>query len=88
MITNETKLMSLVDGLWGQWDAWGGCSETCGGGEQTRTRACDDPAPANGGADCSTEEYSDTNTTSCNEDACPGYQTNKKLPMTNFILSL
>jgi len=41
-----------VDGMWGEWGNWTTCSETCGGGNQTRIRLCDDPAAAHGGATC------------------------------------
>ena len=38
-----------VDGGYSQWTAWGGCEINC---RQKRTRACDNPAPANGGKAC------------------------------------
>ena len=47
----------LVDGGWGLWEEWSDCS-SC---EQTRTRQCNNPAPANDGLTCSgknTEEQS------------------------------
>ncbi|CAH1793554.1 unnamed protein product, partial [Owenia fusiformis] len=48
---------------------WGACSTTCGDGDQTRTRACDNPAPANGGSECSPSDL--TATQSCNDGDCP-----------------
>ncbi|XP_060583963.1 neurogenic locus notch homolog protein 2-like [Ruditapes philippinarum] len=43
---------SPMDGQWGQWEAWQGCSVTCGTGRQRRYRACDDPPPDYGGQPC------------------------------------
>lgn len=40
----------------------------CGGGEQTRTRTCDDPPPQGHGADCPGRNFE---TRSCNEFPCP-----------------
>jgi hypothetical protein len=40
-----------VDGEWGEWRHWT-CSVTCGTGIDTRTRLCDNPAPADDGNDC------------------------------------
>jgi len=56
-----------VDGEWGEFGDWSECSAECGGGSQTRSRACDSPAPANGGAACVGEE---TETMDCNTDLC------------------
>ena len=41
----------------------------CGGGSQSRQRACDMPAPAHGGAECVGE---DAESQKCNMDPCPG----------------
>ena len=40
------------DGGWTEFGDWSECSAECGGGTQTRTRTCTNPAPARGGADC------------------------------------
>ena len=59
------------------------CSAECGGGEQTRERECNNPAPENGGADC---EGDSSETQSCNEHPCPGGEV-KLIPIpfiTNF----
>ncbi|CAH1793550.1 unnamed protein product, partial [Owenia fusiformis] len=58
-----------VNGGLGTWSAWGACSTTCGDGDQTRTRACDNPAPANGGSECNPSDL--TETQSCNDGECP-----------------
>ena len=44
------------------------CSARCSGGTQTRTRACDNPAPENGGAECSGDA---TESRGCNTQPCP-----------------
>ena len=44
-------LCVLDDGGWSSWSWWSYCP--CpDGGENHRTRTCTDPAPANGGVDC------------------------------------
>uniref|UniRef100_UPI003AAB6866 A disintegrin and metalloproteinase with thrombospondin motifs 14 isoform X1 n=1 Tax=Centroberyx gerrardi TaxID=166262 RepID=UPI003AAB6866 len=40
------------DGSWGSWNKFGSCSRTCGGGVRSRSRQCNNPAPAYGGRDC------------------------------------
>merc|ERR1712202_54704 len=68
----DVTLMCLrnvpVDGGVSEWSEWGECSEECGGGNQTRTRTCTNPTPANGGNDC---EDSLEETQNCNEQDCP-----------------
>ena len=45
------------------------CSQSCGGGTQSRQRECDSPVPAHGGMDC----FGNGNETqTCNTDVCPG----------------
>ncbi|XP_022085075.1 A disintegrin and metalloproteinase with thrombospondin motifs 6-like [Acanthaster planci] len=58
---------TVVNGGWSSWQS-GPCSVTCGGGQQTRTRTCTNPVPANGGTPCS---GSDTQIISCNTQNCP-----------------
>ncbi|XP_062857960.1 hemicentin-1 [Trichomycterus rosablanca] len=58
-----------VDGNWGPWQPWGECSVSCGVGEQTRVRFCNNPAPTNKGRSCP----GDSNQLSrCNNQPCPG----------------
>ena len=60
---------STVPGNWSSWGAWSNCSETCGNGTSTRTRTCDNPAPAYGGEDC---VGAGSMTQDCFEKPCPG----------------
>ena len=62
----------LVDGGYSDFGDWSECSAECGGGTQTRTRTCTNPAPAHGGDDCLGDS---TETRKCNTQACPGDQT-------------
>lgn len=57
-----------IDGAWGSWSDWGACSQSCGGGEQTRSRECDNPAPANQGQDCQGEPE---DRRECQTNPCP-----------------
>ncbi|XP_068828902.1 LOW QUALITY PROTEIN: SCO-spondin-like [Capricornis sumatraensis] len=41
-----------VAGAWAEWEAWGPCSVSCGGGHRSRRRSCVDPPPKNGGDPC------------------------------------
>ncbi|CAK6971319.1 hemicentin-1 [Scomber scombrus] len=58
-----------VEGNWGSWQPWGDCSASCGGGQRTRVRLCNNPSPSSGGRPCP----GDTSQLSrCNSQACPG----------------
>ena len=59
-----------VDGMYGEFGDWSECSAECGGGTQTRSRRCNNPAPKNGGADC---EGKSEEMRACNTNPCPGY---------------
>eukprot|EP00058_Branchiostoma_floridae_P028482 XP_002613973.1 hypothetical protein BRAFLDRAFT_67461 [Branchiostoma floridae] len=41
-----------VDGNWSLWTSWSSCDVTCGFGNQSRNRSCDNPPPQHGGANC------------------------------------
>ena len=62
------KTIISVDGEWGSWQAWSTCSKTCGGGEQSRIRDCDNPPQSGNGTNC-TGAMEDTQT--CNNFTCP-----------------
>ena len=58
-----------VNGNWGQWQAWGSCSQICGNGTQQRSRLCDNPAPSGNGTSCT---GNDREVQACNTDECSG----------------
>ena len=57
----------LVDCVLSDWSNSGGCSATCGGGTQERTRSINTEAD-NGGAACGVLSEIQP----CNENGCPG----------------
>jgi len=57
-----------IDGGFSDWDEWTPCTAECGGGDQTRSRRCDNPAPQFGGLDCVGDF---TECQRCNLDPCP-----------------
>ncbi|XP_006730990.2 hemicentin-1 [Leptonychotes weddellii] len=61
--------MCPVDGSWGNWHNWGQCSASCGGGEKTRKRLCNNPVPSKSGRPCPGDA---TQVSRCNMQACPG----------------
>ena len=68
-IEKSVFFLLTVNGNWGGWGGWGGCNRNCGGGTRTRSRACNNPAPRNGGRQCS---GSSSSSSSCNTHHCPG----------------
>ncbi|XP_019636987.1 PREDICTED: SCO-spondin-like [Branchiostoma belcheri] len=64
-----------IDGGWSEWEDYGSCSVTCGDGEVTQVRHCNNPSPAHGGADCTLEDGTtgqiEHQTVSCNDGPCP-----------------
>ncbi|XP_038571296.1 hemicentin-1 isoform X1 [Micropterus salmoides] len=71
----DTQLQSCstsncpVDGTWGSWQPWGECSASCGGGQSTRVRLCNNPSPSNSGRPCPGDS---SQLSRCNTQACPG----------------
>ena len=59
-----------MDGNWGQWSEWASCSNGCGSGTTTRTRECNDPAPSNGGSDCTGSSTDSATCESLDGDGC------------------
>merc|ERR1719334_3060394 len=57
-----------VNGGWGNYSAYGACSTTCGAGKKTRSRQCNNPAPAHGGANCTGAA---TESADCKVKDCP-----------------
>ncbi|CAB4055395.1 Mucin-like protein,Hemicentin-1,Adhesion G protein-coupled receptor B3 [Lepeophtheirus salmonis] len=49
----KPSCIQVIDGNWGQWIQWSGCSATCGHATRSRSRQCDSPSPMNGGSFCS-----------------------------------
>ena len=68
-----TSACKPVDGGWSEWTA-GACSAPCGGGTQTETRTCTNPAPSCGGKACSGDasQSKACNTLACAGDTLPG----------------
>ncbi|KAK7107194.1 cartilage matrix protein-like [Littorina saxatilis] len=57
-----------LEGSLETWGPWGSCSNSCGSGSQSRSRACNNTAPLTGGTNCSVTL---SETQSCNVQACP-----------------
>ena len=59
-----------VDGGYSNWGSYTSCSATCGGGEQVRTRQCNNPTPQYKGKDCKWIGPANE-TRACNTFYCP-----------------
>ncbi|XP_059142334.1 uncharacterized protein LOC131929966 [Physella acuta] len=70
--THEYQTLNLTDcpvnGQFGHWSPWSECSASCGGGVSSRSRACDNPPPKNGGLPCTHSLARESRT--CNEQTC------------------
>ena len=64
-----TFVAAAIDGGFSDWTNYTECSDTCGAGVKSRERACNNPLPQNGGADCVGEM---TETVKCILRPCPG----------------
>lgn len=65
----ETIFYCLVDGIWSSWSEWSNCTTDCNGGQRTRTRQCNQPAPDCNGTPC---DGPSTQSEVCNTQACIG----------------
>ncbi|XP_070189466.1 uncharacterized protein [Littorina saxatilis] len=60
-------VFSTLEGSLETWGPWGSCSNSCGSGSQSRSRACNNTAPLTGGTNCSVTL---SETQFCNVHAC------------------
>ena len=58
-----------MDGEWGNWTLWSKCNKTCGKGNKTRSRLCDNPVQTGRGTSCN---GSHSQTKTCAIQPCPG----------------
>ena len=69
-----------VDGHWSKWTSLSVCSKTCGDGEKTRTRECNNPPPLFGGLTCDADGSAQpTALVTCHTEECPGNCQNQKI---------
>jgi len=68
--TAYCKISFSIDGGYSAFGPWSSCSAKCGGGTQSRSRKCDNPAPVHGGKPCSGPA---TENKDCNTQTCPEY---------------
>ena len=68
---NEKHISFKVHGGWGKWGEWETCSASCGGGNQKRTRLCNNPIPQFEGEICTLDGSLAMEIQKCNEAACP-----------------
>jgi len=63
----EELCAKVANCLWDDWEEWGACTQTCGGGQRSRTRAIA-VAPKSGGELC--EPFDKEEIEPCNVDEC------------------
>ncbi|XP_070548675.1 sushi, von Willebrand factor type A, EGF and pentraxin domain-containing protein 1-like [Ptychodera flava] len=73
--------IQIKDGQWSEWSAWSSCTRTCGHGEKSRWRLCDNPPPDPEGKPCSGDIVSFAN---CGELECPACKTPRR-PLRGFL---
>lgn len=61
--------LCIVDGSWSEWSPWEECTRSCGRGNRTRTRTCNNPSAQYGGRPC---EGNAIEIIMCNIRPCPG----------------
>ena len=64
-----------MNGNYTPWTSWTACSASCGSSDanQTRERACTNPAPLNGGSNCEMQSLGPAvENQPCGRDPCPG----------------
>ncbi len=61
---------NIVNGGWSDYQVNSVCSVTCGKGQMTLIRHCDNPSPAFGGSNCVGEQLQ---ARECEETGCPGF---------------
>jgi hypothetical protein len=64
----RTLATPVIYGGWTEWSDWRNCTLSCGGGNQTRTRACTNPPPEHNREDCGAD---DSKTQVCNDFPLP-----------------
>ncbi|XP_054290364.1 A disintegrin and metalloproteinase with thrombospondin motifs 20-like [Macrosteles quadrilineatus] len=67
-VPHDPMALKPINGGWGDWQGWGECSRSCGGGVKQAFRDCNSPAPANGGKYCIGRRVKYK---SCNHHECP-----------------